>query len=111
MVKEETWDQDIPQQYRLTEGHHEVKIVQLQYVPTPFVDQKTQQAKKALQITGKISYSTDENKVAIEEIQFRTSAWDVINYLIENKPVIGKTFTFDVTGTGTGRRFKNLELK
>ena len=49
--------------------------------------------------------------IVTEDGDFWTGAWNLINYLRENKPVIGKTFSFDVTGEGTGRRFKNLALK
>jgi len=102
MVKEETWDKDIPTSYGLTEGHHEIVIKSIAYVNTSFADKTTGKVKKALQITFEKEG---------EECQFRTSAWDIINFLKNNKPVIGKTFCFDVTGSGTGRRFKNLELK
>ena len=96
--KTETWDEEIPTKYVLTPGHYELEIIGLNYVASPFVDQVTKKARMTLQVETK-------------EGTFRTGAWDVINYLRENKPVIGKTFSFNVTGEGTGRRFKNLALK
>ena len=98
MVKEETWDKEIPVKYVLTAGHYKLEIQGLSYVTSPFVDPVTRKARMIL-------------VVETNEGTFRTGAWNLINFLRENKPVIGKTFTFDVTGEGTGRRFKNLALK
>jgi len=88
--KSEEWDSEIPTRVQLAEGHHEVKIVDIEYTRNRF---------------GNMSLH-----VTTEDGQFWTGAWNVINYLRENKPVIGKTLAFDVTGEGTGRRFKNLTL-
>lgn len=89
--KEESWDQEIPTRLRLTEGHHEIIIEDIEYMKNRF---------------GNMSLH-----ITTPEAEFWTGAWNVINYLRENKPVIGKTFSFDVTGESTGRRFKNLTLK
>lgn len=89
--KQEDWDQEIPTRLRLSEGHHEIEIEDLEYSRNRF-------GNMSLHIITPIG-------------DCWTGAWNVINYLRENKPVIGKTFCFDVTGEGTGRRFKNLELK
>ena len=91
MVKEETWDKEIPTKVALAVGHHEIVIKDIAYTRNRF---------------GNMSLH-----IFTEDGSFWTGAWNVINYLRENKPVIGKTFSFDVTGEGTGRRFKNLALK
>jgi len=53
-IEEETWDNELPAQlgFTLTEGKHEIKITAIELVNTRFADEKTGQAKKALQITG-----------------------------------------------------------
>lgn len=86
----EDWDADIPTRVRLTEGHHDLVIEDLEYTRNRF---------------GAMSLH-----ITTPNGDFWTGAWNVINYLRENKPVIGKTFSFDLTGSGTGRRFKNMKL-
>ena len=53
-IEEETWDSELPEPlgFTLTEGKHEIRITALELVNTRFADEKTGQAKKALQITG-----------------------------------------------------------
>lgn len=104
-IKEETWDSELPAQlgFTLTEGKHEIKITAIELVNTRFADEKTGQAKKALQITGTLTGTQ-------KEATFKTGARNVWDYLRQNKPVIGKTFSFEITGEGKNRRFKDMTL-
>ena len=131
MSKNETWDSEMPEQtgFTLTEGKHEIKITGntlfkvrhveiltvffpnteerrgacLELVNTRFADEKTGKAKKALKITC-IPTGTEK------EVSFNTGARNVWDYLRQNKPIIGKTFKFNITGEGKNRRFKDMEL-
>lgn len=90
-VKEEDWDKDIPERFILEDGKtYELKILDVQFT-------KNQWNKNVLVIT------TDKGKIM-------TGAWDVINTLRANKPVIGKTMQFTVVGKGIARRFVNLKV-
>ena len=131
---QENWDSEMPEQkgFNLTEGKHEIKITGnnlredraprilesnittetsarfgeiacIELVNTRFADEKTGLAKKALQITC-IPTGTEK------EVNFNTGARNVWDYLRQNKPAIGKTFTFTITGEGKNRRFKDMEL-
>ena len=105
MSKQETWDSEMPEQtqFTLTEGKHETKITAIELVNTRFADEKTGIAKKALKITC-IPTGTEK------EVSFNTGARNVWDYLRQNKPIIGKTFKFNITGEGKNRRFKDMEL-
>ena len=105
MSKQETWDNEMPEQkgFNLTEGNHQIKITAIELVNTRFADEKTGLAKKALQIT---CIPTGSEK----EVNFNTGARNVWDYLRQNKPIIGKTLKFNITGEGKNRRFKDMEL-
>ena len=104
--KQEDWDSEMPEQTEitLTEGKHEIKITSIQFVNTRFADEKTGKAKKAIEVTGVLS-GTDK------EAAFKTGARNVWDYLRQNKPIIGKTFKFSITGEGKSRRFKDMEIE
>jgi len=104
-IEEETWDSELPEPlgFTLTEGKHEIKITAIELVNTRFADEKTGQAKKALQITGILTGSQ-------KEATFKTGARNVWDYLRRNKPAINKTFSFTITGEGKNRRFKDMAI-